>query len=77
MTLSFGRTELDGDISAASTWRGTVEVGRRITGNIAVFGGYAYLGYSSLLLPGDEMMRQNAFRFGLTWVPQPQTAIAR
>lgn len=77
LTISFGRTELQGDVFPASTWRGTTEVGSRISGNVAIFGGYAYMGYSSLLFSGNSTLRQNAVRFGLTWVPQSQTAVPR
>lgn len=74
LSLGFSRTDLQSIILPATTWRGTAEVGRRITGNIAIVGGYAYMGYSNVAINTNGMLGQNAIRIALSWIPRPQAA---
>jgi hypothetical protein len=72
IALGFSRTELQSFAFPATTWRGTAEVGRRIGGNIAIVGGYAYMGYSNVAFQTNGMLGQNAVRIALSWIPQAQ-----
>jgi hypothetical protein len=69
VSSSYGWTKLDGALLAATTMRGTFEVGRRLTGNAGIMAGYAYIAFRNTPLLGNNLSSQHAVRFALTWMP--------
>lgn len=73
MSINASRVQLQSTIFPTTTWRGTAELGRRVGGNVAIVGSYAYLGYSNLFIQSNGTLSQSAIRIGLTWTPGSQT----
>jgi hypothetical protein len=67
-SIGFGQTELQSISFPATTWRGTAEIGRRMSGSLAMTASYSYMGYANTLLPTGSY-NQHALRAGFTWVP--------
>jgi hypothetical protein len=74
IAVGFSRMDINSFDFPATTWRGTVDVGRTLGHGISIVGGYSYLAYSNLAYQGGDMLAQNAIRVGLNWMPHRYVA---